>query len=156
VSLAPVDEDQNSLAAAALSLAKLAVEQSPEQRQFYLNTLGAAYLRNGQYDEAIGWLNEARRIDWINDSLTQRLDRSMKESVPESAGTHWDWLLLAMACQKRDDPQQAQTWLAQVHEWVAKTGIDQLSPWLGWENDLELEILLDEAEQLIEPGDESP
>lgn len=153
-----------SLGPTNTKLAKQAVALAERARKLRLNdamtlnTLGAALYRSGDNTTAIEKLESSRRVDLASRRSTR--DQPMRqqsiqpmdemESLPDEAGTEWDWLFLAMAHQKSDEPDKlvkARKWLQQVEtrrELVhSRTSDDDL--WLR----IEFDILLKEARSLI-------
>ncbi|MBS0263859.1 MAG: hypothetical protein JSS02_18115 [Planctomycetes bacterium] len=127
-------------------------------RAMYLNTLGAAYYRAGRLQEAREQFDDARRLqarirrDDPTRSDTTKDPRPPKPAfgpdettIANSDGTVWDWLFLAMICARQNDTAAATTWLTQ-----ARNGIEAESR-NSWLDRAELQILLAEAEQLLNP-----
>jgi serine/threonine protein kinase/tetratricopeptide (TPR) repeat protein len=83
----------------AVDLARKAVELAPENG-WYWNTLGAAYLRTGQWTDAVA-----------------ALDKSMQL---RSGGDSADWLLLAMAHCRLGEREKARMWYGRAVPWMAK------------------------------------
>jgi Flp pilus assembly protein TadD len=109
-----------------VQLAEKAVTSSPKTSA-YLNTLGAAHYRAGQYDRAIQRLNEAVQ-------------------VRGQGGTATDWLFLALAHQKLGHADEARQWLEKAVAWIEKADQEKtLSP----RHRLELQWLRREAETLV-------
>jgi serine/threonine protein kinase/WD40 repeat protein len=90
-----------------LSLAKKAVELSSGE-WFYLNTLGVAYYRVGQYEEAI-----------------ETLERSLQESGGEYAA--YDLFFLAMSHARRGEAAEAKDCYERALRWI-KDDQDNLTP----------------------------
>jgi Flp pilus assembly protein TadD len=117
----------------AVQLAEKAVKSSPKTSA-YLNTLGAAHYRAGQYDRAIQRLNEAMQAQG-------------------QGGTVEDWLFLALAHQKLGHADEAKQWLDKAVAWIEKADREKtLSP----RNRLEVQWLCQEAEDLIEGKKAAP
>jgi tetratricopeptide (TPR) repeat protein len=116
-----------------VQLAEQAVKSSPKTSA-YLNTLGAAHYRAGQYDRAI-----------------QRLNAAMQ--VQGQGGTAADWLFLALAHQKLGHADEAKQWLDKAVAWIEKADREKT---LSRSNRLELQWLRREAEDLIEGKKAAP
>jgi serine/threonine protein kinase/WD40 repeat protein/tetratricopeptide (TPR) repeat protein len=102
----------------------------------HLSTLGTVLYRAGNYDQAVEHLNAA-----------------MKENP--SGGTAWDWVALAMAHHRLGHKDEARRWLAKAAAFVGELRQGKLpepggtgQP-LRWQERLELDLLLREAEALI-------
>jgi WD40 repeat protein len=83
----------------AVELGKMAVEQAPENAG-YVNTLGTAYYRAGQWQPAI-----------------EALKRSIDLELPASA---YNTLFLAMAHWQVGEKDEARKWYGQAIEWMQK------------------------------------
>jgi tetratricopeptide (TPR) repeat protein len=96
----------------------------PQQKQFALNTLGAALYRAGRIDEAIA-----------------RLDESVKASG--GVGVPQDWAFLAMAHHKKGNDDEARRWLEKLrsHKPDEKAGFST--------DVVECRMFLREAEALL-------
>jgi tetratricopeptide (TPR) repeat protein len=117
-----------------VQLATKAVEGDPRNHT-YLNTLGCALYRAGQYREAIRYLNEAMKAHG-------------------QAGVAQDWLFLAMAHQRLGEGEEAKNWLSKAVAWIEQAGKERAkkageSSALSWSQRLELGILRAEAEALV-------
>jgi len=93
------------------------------------NTRGAVLYRAGRFDDAVEQLEEAVADHW-------------------KGGTAWDWFFLAMAHHEIGNTSDAQEWLDKAIEWMDDDS-DEDQPELGWDQQLELEMLRREAESLI-------
>jgi hypothetical protein len=80
--------------------------------------LGLAYYRAGQYDAAVEW-------------LSKDLDPNINEAIPVV-----NWLVLALAEEKRNHPAAARQWFAQADQWLAtkKRSLPRIGPVVpaGW------------------------
>jgi len=96
------------------------------------NTRGAVLYRADEFDEAAEQLEEAVADHW-------------------KGGTPWDWFFLAMAHHELGNADDAQDWLDKAVEWMDEEDSDEDEgrPALGWDQQLELEILRQEAETLL-------
>ncbi len=159
--LAPnfVDDLNTSIATAK----ELAARYSKERR--YLNTLGALHYRNGEYDEAIKQLTEARRIYAEQqrsriELLRNNTDPSESEVPTATAeaiariedGVIWDWLILAMAHQKQGNHSEASRWWDKANAWYTdyKAGRNTSGPRLSWDQRIALTQLHTEAAELLQ------
>jgi serine/threonine protein kinase/WD40 repeat protein/tetratricopeptide (TPR) repeat protein len=100
------------------------------------STLGTVLYRAGKQDQAVEQFNAA-----------------MKENP--SGGTAWDWVALAMAHHRLGHEDEARRWLAKAAAFVGELRQGKLPEHGGtgqplrWQERLELELLLREAEALI-------
>ena len=98
------------------------------------NTRGAVLYRAGRFDDAAEQLEEAVADHW-------------------KGGTPWDWFFLAMAHHELGNADDAHDWLDKAVEWIdeddSESGEEESRPELGWDQQLELEILRQEAEALL-------
>jgi len=85
--------------AQALALAKKAVELEPKNGM-YLNTLGVARYRNGDWTGAIADLDESMEL--------------------RKGGDSSDWFLLAMARWHLGEKDKAREWYDQAVKWMEK------------------------------------
>ncbi len=83
--------------ARAVEFARKAVERAPKEGAFW-NTLGAAQYRAGDAKAAVAALQESMRL--------------------LGGGEATDWLFLAMALWKLDEPKQARTWYEKAVRWM--------------------------------------
>jgi serine/threonine protein kinase len=81
----------------AVALAEKAVTADSEQAKYW-NTLGVAYYRKG---------------DWTKARAS--LEQSMNQS---NGGSPYDWIFLAMACQRLGDVEGARVWRAKAVSWL--------------------------------------
>ena len=81
----------------AVELAKKAIELGPNRVDFF-NTLGVAYYRAANWQNAIEWLN--------------------KSTSARDGGDVLDWFFLAMAHQRLGDHAEAYKWYHQAAEWL--------------------------------------
>jgi hypothetical protein len=98
-----------------------------------LNTHALVLYRLGRYPEAA---DKARA--------------TMKAAGGE--GAIWDWLILAMACQRQGQADEAGRWLERVEAWFAqppekRVGYDRRP--LSWDSRLDADVLRREAEGLL-------
>jgi Flp pilus assembly protein TadD len=107
-----------------VGLARQAVASNRKSHP-HLNTLGSILFRAGQFNEAIGTIQEAVRVQG-------------------QGGTAWDHLILAMAEHHLGRPKEARQWLEKAVRWM-----DPVTKGRGWVERLELQILRREAEALI-------
>jgi tetratricopeptide (TPR) repeat protein len=125
-----------------VQLAEYAVGKAPPgSRYAYLNTLGAALYRAGNWDGAVKKLNEARM-----------------EHDSKAEGTALDWLYLAMAHHRLGDPTEAHKWLDKAtkgEEKAARADAGSNKP-PKWGERVELELLRREAEKLLATKAPSP
>lgn len=98
---------------------------------FNLNALGAILFRSGQYERAREVLARA-------DDLSQRA---------EHTSSTYTSFFLAMTYEGLGDPDRAERWLSKAMEQAQHEGDEQD---LSWNRRLTLEILQDEAKQLIQ------
>lgn len=98
------------------------------------NTRGAVLYRAGRFEDAAKQLEEAVADHW-------------------KGGTPWDWFFLAMAHHRLGNTSDAQEWLDKAVAWMnedhSQSSEDESRPELGWDQQLELEILRQEAESLV-------
>ncbi len=85
--------------AQALRLAKKAVDQAPKMGDYW-NTLGAAYYRVGEWQEAVKALNKSMEL--------------------RKGGDPTDWFFLAMAHVRLGDKDQPRKWHQKAVEWMDK------------------------------------
>jgi tetratricopeptide (TPR) repeat protein len=110
-----------------VQLAEKAVKRFPKISGF-LDTLGAAHYRAGQYDRAIQRLNEAMQAQG-------------------QGGTATAWLFLVLAHQRLGHADEAKQWLDKAVAWIETADREKtLSP----RNRLEVQWLRREAKALIE------
>jgi tetratricopeptide (TPR) repeat protein len=88
--------------AKAVELARRAVENAPDprDRSAFVNTLGVAYYRAGDWSAAV-----------------EALGKSMQH---RKGGDSFDWFFLAMAHWQLGDRDQARTWYGRAVEWMDK------------------------------------
>jgi tetratricopeptide (TPR) repeat protein len=114
-------------------LAERAVKSLP-QISLYLNTLGAAQYRAGQYEKAI-----------------ERLNESIK--VSREGGSWADWVFLAMAHYRLGHRDEARQWLRKVQQFdrarLALIPANRRGPSPGPRNHLEFDLLRREAEGVV-------
>ncbi len=111
---------------AALAV-KLARQAGATGDHSWLNTLAAVLYRAGEYEEAYDVLQKCL-------------------SFPPSSESAYDWVFLAMCCQRLDRAEEAQEWLARLSD-DEKTASELKS--LGAWQQLELQLLRKEATELI-------
>jgi WD40 repeat protein/tetratricopeptide (TPR) repeat protein len=132
--------------AVALRLARKAVAAAPGNPS-YLNTLGAAHYRAGEYDEARKRLNES-----VEKRKAQQQDLT---KGPTQEGWVEDWLFLALTYHRLDRPQEAKQWLAKAAAFLdadEKTrGKNADSQWSAARR-AECRLLRKEAEKLLGTG----
>jgi WD40 repeat protein/tetratricopeptide (TPR) repeat protein len=109
----------------------------PEEswKSSYLNTYGLVLYRLGRYKEA-----------------AEKVRAGMQGE--NAKGSVWDWLVLTLACQKQNQPDEARRWFAQVETWLAQPPEKRLKSGnrpLDWDDRLEVEILRREAAALLKP-----
>jgi uncharacterized protein HemY len=85
--------------AQCVQLARKAVDLEPNCGTYW-NTLGAAYYRAGQWQDAVA-----------------ALEKSMQMC---SGGDSWDWFFLAMAHWQLGDADKARDWYARAAQWMDK------------------------------------
>jgi WD40 repeat protein/Flp pilus assembly protein TadD len=107
----------------AVALARLAVRTTPKDAN-YRNTLGAVLFRAGEYQESVRVLNESIQLHG-------------------KGGTALDYLFLAMAHHKLDQPDEARAWLDKGLR------VNQSEKTLPENERLELQLLRREAEALL-------
>jgi WD40 repeat protein/serine/threonine protein kinase/tetratricopeptide (TPR) repeat protein len=116
-------------------LAEGGVKVSPQYAP-YLATLGAAHYRAGQFDDGVRRLNEAVK-------------------AYGNVGTSDTWLYLAMTHHRLRQPEEAKRWLDKAVEWVEQNVREKppgaAPPALPWQQRLELQLLLQEARELVKP-----
>jgi tetratricopeptide (TPR) repeat protein len=121
--------------AGMVALARRAQAQK-QANPAYLNTLGAALYRAGDFDEARQCLAAAAKA------------YRPRENV-------WDWLYLAMTHHQLGQPDKAQHWLDMAVEALDQTAADRPPPGaaalLSWPERLELQLLRREATLLLRP-----
>ena len=107
------------------------------KRWQHFNTLGAANYRAGNYALAIGNIKDGMKLN-------------------PSGGTAWDWVFLALANHKLGKGDEAREWLAKTAAFVKEVRAGKLpekggpgGP-LDWKQHLELDLLLAEADMLIQ------
>src|SRR5262249_31529766 len=117
-------------------LAEKALASEPKHSS-YLNTLGAALYRAGQYAEAVQRLTESEAL--------------FEKTQKPSHTVVYTWLFRAMAHQRLGQTAQAQQWLAK-----AVQGIEQATPQMlkapganTWNRRLTLQLLRCEAEATL-------
>jgi uncharacterized protein HemY len=98
----------------------------------YFGTLGAALYRAGRFDDAVGRLEEAIKLQG-------------KGGVPQ------DWLFLAMAHHRLGHAAQARKWLDQTARAIAQADPKKSAPGAGsdWAERIEIHLLHREAQALI-------
>jgi tetratricopeptide (TPR) repeat protein len=111
-------------AAPLIALAERAVERNPSPAN--LAALGAALCRAGRVPEAIKRLEEAHRTD-------------RRKAAPQAA------LFLALAYHRLDQPDRAREWLKTASAALAAS----TRAALPWEDRLEQQLLLREAQALV-------
>jgi WD40 repeat protein/serine/threonine protein kinase/tetratricopeptide (TPR) repeat protein len=114
-----------------LKLAETAVAGNPKSHPNELNTLGAVLYRAGRYRECIARLEERIGYD------------------PKAAGP-FDWLFLAMAHQRLEQPKEAQQWLGKAVE-----ALDNDPKWRDapWGVRVQVQQIRREAEALVQAAD---
>jgi WD40 repeat protein/tetratricopeptide (TPR) repeat protein len=115
-------------------LATIAVRREPGNYH-YLNTLGAALYRTGNYEEAYSRLTEAMSAH--------------SKQAPADGGAALDWLFLAMVQQRLGQAEDARKWFDKADAWI-NTNVPKLTEnapdaRLTWDKRLELHLLRDEA-----------
>lgn len=133
-------------------------------RYKYLNTLGAAHYRSGNWSEAKDALERARRevVEYpqreptlgrdVHLGVRQSLNPVSQQPVmavdqaalSDEAGTIWDWLFLAMTYKQLNEMDAARKLLK-----LARDGF-KLEASTSWVIRAELELILAEATRLIE------
>ncbi len=102
----------------------------------YLNTLGAALVRAGRYEEAVRRLEDAIQFG-------------------DGKGTWADWLVLALAHHHLGHPAEARRWLAKAVAWWDGAGKDGPKDEHGlppdWSARVGFRVLRAEAEALLKP-----
>jgi WD40 repeat protein/tetratricopeptide (TPR) repeat protein len=134
------------------------------RQQGYLNTLGAAHYRAGEYDKAIQRLDESlaeARRTFLGVQAQNRLDTNAQPDQLEKLGAYGgysfvaDWLFLAMANQKKGNRAEARSSLekaiALLDQAAPGTGNGQTGYLLPWNHRVELTLLRREAEELLGP-----
>jgi tetratricopeptide (TPR) repeat protein len=106
-----------------LDLARLAVNKAPKEHAI-LNTLGTLLYRAGKDAEAI-------------EMLTRAIQAHGK------GGTPADWLILALAHQRRGQPEEARRWLDKA---VAEMDRKEFNDALNWSSRIEYQLFRREAE----------
>src|SRR5262249_26815589 len=111
------------------------VDQKSEQG-WYRHTLAVACYRADRFEEAVG-----------------QCEQSMKRD-PDWGGHVVNWLLLAMAHQRRGHAKEAQEWLDKAVQWIDKASEGKKEkridlPVLSWSDSLEVQLLLREADGLL-------
>jgi Flp pilus assembly protein TadD len=100
----------------------------------YLNTLGVALYRTGQFDLSIQRLNEAIQVHG-------------------KGGSAYDWLFLAMAHQRLGKAEEARKWLAKARHWIdsAQNARSEEATGSGrpWNERLAIQLFRREAETLL-------
>jgi WD40 repeat protein len=121
--------------AGVVALARRAQAQKPANLD-YLNTLGAALYRAGDFTGAQQCLAETAK-------------------ARRAKGNVWDWLFLAMTHHQLGQPNEAQRWLDKAVQALDQTAADRPPPGAGtllpWYDRLELELLRREATMLLHP-----
>jgi tetratricopeptide (TPR) repeat protein len=121
-------------AAQALPLIERAIQEQPQQF-LYLNNYGLVLYRLGRYPEAL-----------------EKVLAGTKTAGQE--GNIRDWLVLAMAYHRMNQPEEAGRWSARVEAWFALPPEKRLNydgrP-LSWSDRLEADFLRREAEALRRP-----
>jgi WD40 repeat protein/tetratricopeptide (TPR) repeat protein len=135
-------QEYNQLIGIANGVVEKAREEQDPNERIYLNTLGATYYRLGKYKEAKEALEKAIQVD-VQLQKTQQFPRPEKKKD----GTIWDWIFLAMTCQKQGDTKSAREWLRQAQDPFEF----QRESSKSWITRAELELLRKEATELIEP-----
>jgi serine/threonine protein kinase len=108
-------------AALAIELAKKAVRLEPKRGAFW-NTLGVAHYRGGQFSEAVRAIGESMEL--------------------QDGGDANDWLFLAMAHHRLNDPDRASGWLDRALGWITTHA----------PNDPLIAQFRDEAESIVGPA----
>jgi tetratricopeptide (TPR) repeat protein len=115
--------------------AEKAVSQNPNSGEF-VGILGECLYRKGDFDGAIGRLEESVRTD-------------------AGIGAHWRQLFLAMAHHRLGHTAQAEAYLKQASDWIEKNAQEKLqagaeltSP-LPWTIRLDAQLLREEAQALF-------
>jgi serine/threonine protein kinase/tetratricopeptide (TPR) repeat protein len=112
------------------------MEKSPNYAN-YLNTLGAALFRAGDFPKAVKRLTEANEA------------RSNKDNAID------DWLFLAMTQARLGNTAEARKWLDRASKWidaVLKEKPKEGTAPLSWSRRMELQLLRKEAEALVKSG----
>jgi serine/threonine protein kinase/Tfp pilus assembly protein PilF len=115
-----------------VQLAERALASQPK-RHGYLNTLGAALYRAGDYPAAVRRLEEAHRAHG-------------------KGGYVADWLFLALAHQRLGNAREARHWLEKAEQWLDQAEqrfAAGKNPRWSWQRRLELRLLRREAETLL-------
>ena len=130
-----------------LAMALRAVADQPGS--FYpLNTLAAAYYRAGRFAEAVDQLNESCATYKQAARIAETRGYAAAEEMPLQDGRPVDWVFLAMAHHRLAHTAEAQAFLEKTRTAIKSASVRD--PRRTWHR-LELEILLDEATQLISP-----
>jgi hypothetical protein len=117
-----------------LQLAERAAASEPNNHT-RLTTLAAVLYRAGRFDAALQRLNEATAL-------------AGSEDTPR------DWLLLALTQQRLGRVETARQWLGKATRWIEQAADDRAqeasaAASLSWEQRLEIELLYQEAEELV-------
>jgi WD40 repeat protein/Flp pilus assembly protein TadD len=116
-----------------VQLARRATAAQPQHR-VYVNTLGAALYRAGQFAEAVRQLEDAVRLHG-------------------EGGTAHDWLFLAMAHHCLGQAAEARRWLDQTVRWLdalaATPPLDGSGDTVPWTHALDFRLLRREAEAML-------
>ena len=114
-------------------------DASAEDRPMRLNTRAGVLYRAGRFEAALETLREAMALHGDNNG---------------DGGTPQDWLFLAMAHHHLGHGAEAARWLDHTREWLQVTSAegpeDKSDKSMNRADELEIELLLREAEQLIE------
>jgi WD40 repeat protein/tetratricopeptide (TPR) repeat protein len=137
--------NEKAHAAQAIELAQRAVKAMPSSPT-YLNTLGAAYYRHGDYKTALDFLNQSRE-------QFKKAQRAQHKKAIED-GKVEDWLFLAMTHHQLDQHPQAKAWLDKAQKWLEadekKKGTPTDPASTVWQR-IERRLLLRQAETLFKP-----
>jgi tetratricopeptide (TPR) repeat protein len=124
--------------------ARRAAEKDPKSLS-YVNTLGAALYRAGQFKEAAGCLEQI-------DGLAEGADSDERSSPA------YGWYFLAMAHRRLGNQQDAAKWLNKAIDWTDRALEEhnrQGGKSLPWNRRATLELLRQEAEGLLKPAAET-
>ena len=137
------------------AMSKLVAKLVPEgpEHPIYLQTVGAANYRAGQFEDAASRLNEGIQGQ-------QKLSASTKSPKPvanpkTAEGNAFDWLFLAMAHHRMGHLDEAKAFHDKATRWLAASTRDKpvdetFGPRILWQNWLELQVLSREAEALLD------
>jgi tetratricopeptide (TPR) repeat protein len=127
--------------APVLACATKAVEAQPKSDQF-LNTMGAILYRAGRHEDAIEWLTE--------------LDRSLEDpSAEASSSPAYTWYFLTMVHKKAGNEDEARLYFSKANDCTDDALADEENP-PRWNRRATLELLREEAEELLAARDVEP